>query len=82
MRPCLKKKRENGGGRQGSKRSGDGRKWVGQGVGEQGGAARSRGGGSGEGSERANRKEMKRWGQAWWHTPFIPALRRQRQADF
>jgi hypothetical protein len=26
--------------------------------------------------------EKKKCSQAWWRTPLIPALRRQRQADF
>jgi hypothetical protein len=29
---------------------------------------------------RKERKEKKSW--AWWRTPLIPALGRQRQADF
>ena len=28
-------------------------------------------------------KKMNEWmSQAWWHTPLIPALGRQRQVDF
>jgi hypothetical protein len=27
-------------------------------------------------------KNITVFSQAWWHTPLIPALRRQRQADF
>jgi hypothetical protein len=32
--------------------------------------------------DETKRKKKKKKGWAWWHTPLIPALRRQRQVDF